>query len=296
MDMEVEIYADLLFLINAGMDGLCLGLTAALLHRRVKGWRILLAAAAGGVYAVAALLSDMGQALSLLSDLGICMVMCGMVFGGRGGGGPKRLLTAAGLYFLLSMALGGFMTALYSLLNRAGLASLLARIFPEEEGIGSWIFLILALPCGVLSLGGGRLWRRSRAARYCTVTVELEGRQTVLRGMVDSGNLLRDPTGGRAVICGDPAVLKAILSPSLYRVLRGEIPQRGELSPDDARRVRVIPAKTATGEGLLYGVLPDRVTVTAEGQDRGTDTDAVLALTPIPTEGVDALVPAELTA
>jgi hypothetical protein len=114
--------------------------------------------------------------------------------------------------------------------------------------------------------------------------------------MVDSGNLLRDPTGGRAVICGDPAVLEAILSPSLYRVLRGEIPQRGELSPDDARRVRVIPAKTATGEGLLYGFLPDRVTVTAEGQDRGTDTDAVLALTPIPTEGVDALVPAELTA
>lgn len=295
--MEVEIYADLLFLINAGMDGLCLSLTAALLHRRVKRWRILLAAAVGGVYAVAALLTDIGQALSLLSDLGICLAMCGMAFGGRGSGGPGRLLTAAGLYFLLSMALGGFMTALYSILNRAGLASLLAELLPaEEEGIGSWVFLILAIPCGALSLRGGRLWRRSRVERYCTVTVELDGRQAALRGMVDSGNLLRDPAGGRAVICGDPAVLEELLSPALYRVLRGESPERIKLTPGDARRVRIIPAGTATGGGLLYGFLPDRVTVTAEGQDRGTDTDVVLALTSIPTEGVDALVPAELTA
>lgn len=292
--MEVEVYADLLFLINAGMDGLCLLLTGKLLHRKVKLWRVLIGAALGGVYAVTALLLTVGQALSLLLDVGVCIAMCGIVFGGRQNGGLKRLPLAAGVYFLLSMALGGVMTALYHLLNRAGLASLLARLFPEEEGLGPWLFLLIALIGGAVSLWGGRLARRSRAVTVCTVTLELDGRTVELRGMVDSGNLLRDPMGGRPVICVEEAAVRGVLSSSLLAVLRGESPQKVGLSSVDTRRVRVIPAGTATGTGLLYGFLPDRVTVTPEGETHGRETDVVVAVTTIPTEGIDALIPSQI--
>jgi hypothetical protein len=100
--------------------------------------------------------------------------------------------------------------------------------------------------------------------------------------------------GGRAVICATEASLQGVLSPSLLAVMRGESPQKAGLSPADARRVRVIPAGTATGGGLLYGFLPDRVTVTPEGEASGRDTDAVIAVTSIPTQGVDALVPSQI--
>ena len=82
--MEVEVYADLLFLINAAMDGLCLLLTGRLLHRRVKPWRVALASVLGGVYAVAALFPEVGTVLSLLLDAAVCLIMCALVFGGRG--------------------------------------------------------------------------------------------------------------------------------------------------------------------------------------------------------------------
>lgn len=294
--MEVEVYADLLFLINAGMDGLCLLLTGKLLHRRVKAWRVAVGAVLGGVYAVAALLlPDMGQAPSLLWDLGMCITMCAVVFGEKRRGWFKGILTASGVYFALSMALGGVMTALYHLLNRAGIASLLAGLSEGGgDGLGSWLFLVLVLIGGGVSLWGGRLLRRSRAVRACTVTVELDGKTATLRGLVDSGNLLRDPMGGRVVICAEEKIMRKLLSPSLAAVMSGASPHEVRLSSADARRVRVIPAGTAAGEGLLYGFIPDRITLTAEGDNQGREIDAAVAVTPIPTEGVEALIPPEL--
>jgi stage II sporulation protein GA (sporulation sigma-E factor processing peptidase) len=294
--MEVAVYADLLFLINAGMDGLCLLLTGRLLHRRIKAWRVAVGAVLGGVYAVAALLlPDMGQAPSLLCDLAVCIIMCATVFGARRRGWLKGILAAAGAYFALSMALGGVMTALYHLLNRAGVASLLAGLSEGGgDGLGSWLFLALVLIGGGVSLWGGRLLRRSRAVRICTVAVELDGRTAALRGMVDSGNLLRDPMSGRVVICADGKALRGILSPSLAAVMKGASPDAVRLSPADARRVRVIPAGTATGEGLLYGFVPDHITLTDEGSNHVREIDAVLAVTAIPTEGVEALIPSAL--
>ena len=292
--METEVYADLLFLVNAGMDGLCLLLTGKLLHRRIKPGRVALAAILGGIYAVVALFPDTGTGISLLLDVAVCLSMCGIVFGGRGGGGIKGFLSSVGVYFLLSMAMGGIMTGLYHLLNRAGAADILPFLTEESDGPTSWLFLLLAIIGGGLSLWGGRLAQRVRRISFCTVTVELDGKQVGLRGMVDSGNLLRDPIGGRVVICAESAALSPILSPALQQVMGGSSPQRAALSPSESKRIRVIPTATATGSGLLYGFIPDRISLANEGDNHGREVDAVVAVTQIPTEGVEALVPSEL--
>ena len=292
--MEAEVYADLLFLINTGMDGLCLLLTGKLLHRRIRPRRMAVAAIFGGIYAVVALFPDTGAGLSLLLDLAVCLSRCGIAFGGRGLGGLKGFLSAVGVYFLLSMALGGIMTGLYHLLNRAGAADILPFLTEGSDGPTSWLFLFLAIIGGCLSLWGGRLARKAKRVSFCTVTVELDGKQVNLRGMVDSGNLLRDPIGGRVVICTESAVIAPILSPTLQAVMGGASPHRTTLSPSESKRIRVIPTATATGSGLLYGFLPDRVSLTSEGDTHKREVDVVVAVTRIPTAGVEALVPSEL--
>ena len=292
--MEVAVYADLLLLINAGMDGLCLLLTGRLLHRKVKAWRVALAAVLGGLYAVLALFPDVGAGMALLWDLAVCLAMCGIVFSGRRNGGFKGLLSSTGIYVLFSMALGGVMTALYHLLNRAGVADLLPALTEGGDGLTSWLFLLLAVVGGGISLWGGRLARRAKRMTFCTVTIEMDGRRAELRGMVDSGNLLRDPIGGRVVICAEGDLLTSLLSPALRQVMGGTPPQRMTLSPTESRRVRVIPTTTATGGGILYGFLPDRIILAAEGDAHGQEVDAVVAVTHIHTDGVEALVPSEL--
>jgi hypothetical protein len=126
----------------------------------------------------------------------------------------------------------------------------------------------------------------------CTVTVTLLGKSLSLEGMVDTGNLLRDPVGGRAVICADGESLGGLLSPALANFLRGDTGSSASLSPDEGRRVRIIPAGTATGSGVLYGFLPDTVTVAGEGKPP-REVDAVVAVAVL--EDVQVLVPSELT-
>ena len=51
LGMQIDVYADVLFLINFSMDYLCLYITARVLHRKMTLWRILSASALGGIYA-----------------------------------------------------------------------------------------------------------------------------------------------------------------------------------------------------------------------------------------------------
>jgi stage II sporulation protein GA (sporulation sigma-E factor processing peptidase) len=289
-DMEIEVYADLLFLINAGMDGLCFFLTGHLLHVKLSPWRVLLGAAIGGAYAVFALFPDTGQALSLICDVAVCLVLCAVVFLNRRSGEIGRLLLSTAVYALLSMALGGVMTALYNLFNRIGLNNVL----PEgEDGIGAWLFALLAFFGSIITLFGGRFFSRASTVEPCRITVKMEGRSVEMDGLIDTGNLLRDPLSGRLVICADRRLLTSLLSPNLALAIR-DSQMAVSLSPQDARRLRLIPAGSATGQRVLTGFVPDEIHLlyVRKGKEIQKCVQAVIAATDLTS--TQALIPAEL--
>ncbi len=290
----VDVYADLLFLINAAMDGLCLSAAARLCHRRTRAWRLLLAAVVGGVYAPLALLVPVGRWTALLVDLGVCGIMCVLTFGRR------RLWSVSLVYIALSMALGGVMTALYNLFNQAGLADHLPA---AEDGAGAWLFLLLALGGMVITLRGGHVLRRASSNRFCTVTVTLGDRSLSLCALIDTGNHLTDPLDGRAVICVDQAAITPLVSLQLRSIidsaLDGQIPSPDALADlPEAFRFRLIPTQTATGHSLLPALRPDRITITpirdTPRRSPAPDVDALIALIPTPTGDFQAILPAEL--
>ncbi len=295
--MEVEVYADLLFLINAGMDWLCLSLVARLLHKRGSFIRLIPAAAVGGIYAVLALFWETGTVTALWIDMGVCLFMCAIAYLKREDHSLRRWLCATALYLLVSMLMGGIMTALFRLLNRIGAAQTLPT---GGDGIGAWIFAIVAFVGGAFSLWGGRLFRRSVSVRTCTVTLKMADRRVDLPAVVDTGNLLRDPIGGRAVICVNQESIFPLLSPSLAAFVRAGEMDVSLLDKEDARRLRLIPAGTATGSQLLIGLRPDHVVLSSEKNRNEREVDAVIAISRTPLAApneigeIAALVPAEL--
>ena len=294
--METTVYADLLFLVNAGMDCLCLCMTARLLHRRLQVWRLVAGVTLGGIYAVVALLLPFGRVASLATDVAVCFAMCCLTFGLREGRGWRGLVGAAGLYTALSMLMGGVMTALFNLFNRAGVGEWLPS---GGEGLGAWLFLVCSVAGSMISMRGGRIWRQSGKIRLCEVKIEVDRASVSLCGLVDSGNLLRDPAGGRAVICIGEKPAKKLLSPNLFAVMAsGGTDVSCLRDPADVRRLRLIPAGTATGQDVLPAFRPDKVTLTPDGE-KSRDVDAVVAVTRQPPRGgvageAEALVPAEL--
>lgn len=287
--MAVDVYGDILFLINGGMDALCLALTAKLLHIPYKTGRWLLASALGGVYAVGALLVSIGQPWAVVVDLAVCLLMCALSFGRKGE--LRRLPLYAVVYMAISMVMGGVMTALYQLLCRAGVAQWLPG---GEDGLSSVAFVLLAGLGGLFTHLWGRFFKKSHTARACTLTVRM-GRATVtLTGMVDSGNLLRDPMGGGLVIPVKGQAILPILSQEMRDFLATRATGGGEMWRfPEASRIRLIPTGTATGEGMLLGIRPDEIILTPEGKAPYA-VKAIIAPTSLPESPADALVPAEL--
>ena len=261
-------------------------ITAALLHREVKRLRAVLAALMGGAYAVVALLFGVGGFWGILFDLGAALLICAVAFL------EKKtkfgtLVRCAVVQTLVSMVLGGVMTALYSLLNRLNL--------PFEalqgDGLSVWTFALLTGVSGLVTLRGGRFFGLAHKSESVTVQATLFGRTVTLCAMVDSGNLLREPVSGKAVIVADLSRLKAVLPPMLARAYESGDFSAWLTNYENARRVRPIPTRTATGEGMLFAMVPDRLVVTQKGETY--PADYLIAVAPLgdAASGFDAVIP-----
>lgn len=288
--MGQDVYADLYFLINSGMDLLCLMLSATILHRRLSVWRALLASALGGIYAVVSLLLVWDGFGGFLADCVMAILICAVALWQRTqreqGLGLSSLLKLSGVFVLVSMILGGIMTALYSILNKLELPLSLL----EGDGLSVWTFVIVSAVGGLITARGGRLFGRSQRSRSLTVEATLLGTPVTLRALVDTGNLLRDPVSGRAVIVADVEALSHALPPALAEACR-----KGEAIAylsvcKDPRPLRPIATRTASGERLLLAIVPDHLSV-RDGRE-AYRADHLIAPVPLgeAAQGFDAVI------
>lgn len=287
--MGQTVYVDLLFMINFSMDFLCFFVCAKILGRKLSVGRAVAASAVGGIYSDIALFIPVSYLPSLVIDLAVCAVICAIVFlrKGRGRELPLYIL----VYFAISMALGGFMTAIFNLLNKADIP----LEGTSSDGISVWMFALLAILSAIFTLVGGRFFRRRASQKSAELSITYNGKSVRLFAMTDSGNLLKDPISGKPCIVADICALEPIIPKGILRAAREKrFSEIEKLSPEDARKVRMIPIKTAGGEGALIALRADKITIDREGVNEALD--ALIALSDInkSADGKEALLPPEL--
>ncbi|MBQ7347417.1 MAG: sigma-E processing peptidase SpoIIGA [Clostridia bacterium] len=272
--MQQSVYIDLYFLVNFSMDLLCLMITASLLHRKVKRWRAILGAIFGGAYAAAALLLGAEGVVGFFADALAACLMCVITFAERRLS-VLRVLQCAAVQVLVSMIIGGVMTALYSVLNRLDLPFEVL----QGDGLSVWTFALLTAVAGVATVRGGSFLGISQKTKSVTVRAKLFGNEITLSAMVDSGNLLRDPVSGKSVIVADLDRISHVLPPALLRACQSGNHADWLSTYEHAKVTRPIPAQTATGASLLLAIVPDSLTLTV-----GSDTypaDYLIAPAPL---------------
>lgn len=279
-------YGDVYFLINFSMDFLSLFLTAKILHLPIRTGRMAFAAAVGGAYAVAALLPGLYGWLSTLIGLAVPALLCFIAFQS---GRFRRFCLILAVFWGISFLTGGLMSALYYAVNRLlGPRRVIVNgtVQTVYSQIPLWVFALLALACALISLIWGRIAGRRRGSAACRLAIGQSGVEYALDGLIDSGNLLTEPFGGLPVILLTADRMRSLLPESLHAVFFGGAGV-GELSGDLAARIRLIPYRGVGGGGLIYGFLPDRITVD------GKEVRACVASTDgRDFSGYDAIVPA----
>ncbi len=248
------VYGDLLFFVNFCMDFQCLFLTAKLLHRPFPILRAAISAVLGALYACIALFVVTAGGVAFAADLAVCFLMCAIVFPWTGRSFWRSFIPF-GLYFGVSFAVGGVMS---------GMAALLSRLeLPVQKGAGqisSLAFFLLAAFGGLCTFLWGRLCQRRAKGARATLTLTLMQKKLTVRGLVDTGNLLTDPASGRPVAILDKRVADTWLPAPLRGITQSEL----QCLPHElVRRVRLIPAKTVTGAGMLIAILPEQALLDA---------------------------------
>ena len=282
--MEQTVYVDLYFLINFSMDFLCFFLLSKLLAVPLPFWRTLVASALGGLYANLALFLPLSALASLLVDMAVCVLMCAVALLRRDSG--RRLPLYALVYVAISMVLGGAMTALFHLFNRWSLP--LDAI--EEDDRSVWLFALLAIAGGLITHACGRFFSKRGSRRHARLSIEFQGRSCSLEALCDTGNLLREPIGGKPCIVVEKKALRGVLPSDLLQATVSPSP-----SPDVyaryAGRIRFLPATSATGERMMLALRVDRVTVDSGKGAR--EVDALIVPSAL-GKTAEALIPPEL--
>ncbi len=283
--MVRTVYLDLLFLVNFSMDFLCFYISAYIISVKFPTLRAIIAAILGGIYSDITLFLPTKTFLTLLIDILICIIMCAIVFGKKQG-----LVFSSLVYFSVSMALGGFMTALFNLLNRMGFDKLSIEE-GEGDGISVWIFAAIALASAVFTLFGGKFFRKKSSIKNIVIKITHEKNTKSLSAIVDSGNLLRDPISGRACIVVDADSVCGVIPREVIRISQSEEFSKictSELSV--MKKIRLLCVHTATGEKMLVGFRADKVII--DTGKKSYETDVFLVLSKL--DSAEALVPSQL--
>ena len=221
------IYADEVFLLNLLVDYLLLLVTARLAGCAVKRRRIWAAAASGGLYAVAAAVGG-----RFLSSLAVKLLMGGLmaavVFGVS-----ARLARAALLFFSLSAAFAGAVMA-GAMIRGEGLGS-------AYVGSVSPVSLLAAFAAfyALFTAAFSTLARRRFNGGTAPLTLTWGGRTVTVTALLDTGNTLRDPSGGLPVtVCALEAV-EPLLPREAAAILRRE--------PDASRALLALAGAGITG-------------------------------------------------
>ena len=258
----MTVYADVLFLVNLSLNWFSLLLTSKISKHAARTKKLLLSASIGALLGTVTLFFE-NSTVSALIEIASSFLMCAIAFKASSILDYVRLCTCL---FASGITLGGSLTFIYSTFNRAGIE------LPRGNDISAAVFLFMSLMVTIGVTLFERLLYTKREADGGEVSFLFGGKTVTLPFMCDSGNLLRDPISGRPAIIVSAAELRGFLPDGVLDF--------DPLYPDGigfaVHGVRILPAATVCGEGLMTGFVPDSTLVRERGREK--EVDAVIAL------------------
>lgn len=257
----MTIYLDIVLIENLCMNYIILFATGFIIKTKLNHIRLILSALIGGVYAILSYMQIFPLYSNMLVKIALSVCMVYIAFFPRG---IKSLLKHLVMFYLVSFAFGGCAFAL------------LYFVKPEEIFMINGVY-IGTYPIKIALLGGivGFVItyiafkvvknKMSKKNLIYDVEIKLDEKIINIKAMLDTGNQLREPITGEAVIVVEKEILYGILPGSILnnidKIIGGDWGENEELL-NYRTRFRMIPFKSIGKQnGILLGFRVDEVNV-----------------------------------
>ncbi len=205
--MQNRIYLDVFFMINFIMDYVVLSVTFSVMEEPGKVWRRLSAAFFGGIWAVlvVVLMKNHGQWKILLNIATYTLITVLMLVIATDRPDGKKILKGYFIMFVTTFCLSGICYALWY-------HTLVGYLFTVGKFRTEHLILGSVCVWGIKSFVKMFLRvRRNFGSDLCKVELTIENNHIQLRGLIDTGNVLKDPYTGQNVHIVRSDVIKKVL-------------------------------------------------------------------------------------
>lgn len=259
--MRMNVYADVVFIINIIMNSIILLLTAWISSTHYKLWRVLVAAAVGSCYVLVSIMPGLMIINHVLFKLIMSLILILLSFGIK----PGRLVFLLMVsFYIISFILGG---AVFGWIYFWNTSNYFGRSDVFITSL-SWTHLLWGSSIGIFSIfivvRRIMLPRMTHHHNLYQVKLEYEGRTVELTGMLDTGNGLYTVIGGKPVILVNRFALEPILSKQVVAFLRNNTSEMWLTNLNECMdlawlsRIQIIPYHAIGCKSMLLAFRPDR--------------------------------------
>jgi stage II sporulation protein GA (sporulation sigma-E factor processing peptidase) len=247
--MKIQVYADVLFIINFCMNLVVLCVCKRLLSCGGKRWRIAVSAAVGGVYSVCVFFPDISFLYTFILKAAVSAAMVWFSFPTKS---AKAFFLRLGTFYLASFVLGGACMALMYMTDVGGKTGAILKNGAFYMQLPFRSVILASVGAYLLIISVSDAIKRIRGRRLYDVTIRLGENIVASRGMVDTGNSLTEPVTKRPVPVAQWSVVSGLLPAGCTKdnFIRYVPPER----------IKLIPCKSAGKEnGVMWAVRADEM-------------------------------------
>lgn len=266
---KLIINLDVLFMNDLIMTLVLLWATARFSRLKVRIWPLLASGLLGALYTIVVILpffKGLSVPFYIVFHLVLNIVIASLMI--RVAFGPlkiKKFIKTLGYFYLISFIAGGAAISLYFVVGSSPTQWIFEWI--KLGNVYGWLYL---LAVGVTVMVGRHGWNLIRERLYkeeyhMAFRIKFDDQVVEVKGLIDTGNLLREPMTNLPVIVVEAKVLNQVFPVEIQSILADgslDLVDKVEMLLQTSwfYRFRVIPFSSLGQKGgLLIGCKPDRV-------------------------------------
>jgi len=277
----IDIYADVIFLINAAANAAILCLAAVLRRKRAKLWRITLAAAASAALYTIAIFTPAAPFVNVLTSFVILAPAIPIAVSVSSRTDFALSLLAA---YICAFAVAGVAMATVHIFNIGGGWGISTYGLAMGNFTPLNLLAAIAISFVALKIARERIFKKTMSAqafsrlRICIADVQVE-----LVALIDTGNELVEPISRRPVIVAEFDKIRPLLPASITALYeRGEQDDLTAIADGFTQggwttRIRMIPFCSVGKSGVIAGFKPDRIEIESKTR-QAAPVDAIIGI------------------
>ncbi|WP_369902939.1 sigma-E processing peptidase SpoIIGA [Bacillus manliponensis] len=264
------VYADIVWLLNVCIDFLLLLLTAIVLKRKVKRWRLILGACIGSTIVIFAFTPFAYVMTHPLTKLLYSLLI---VYAAFGFFRFRTYIQAVLTFYFVTFMVGGGLVGTHFFLQTNNIMNEFVSTKSVSYGDPiSWLFVVIGCPL-VYYFSKKQIEdvevTKIHYEQIVKVRVRVNELDMYVDGLIDSGNQLYDPLTKTPVMIMNLSSFEDTLPRWLIEQIqsKNEIPYIPEAESEWATRLRLIPYRAVgVSHQFLWAIKPDEIHIYHEGK------------------------------